>query len=154
MREHPRSGPSASASVALDLVSVLSLSLDHPSLSFGTFAAGDRPAPLPENVTVSSDNAASSPLVASRTAQLTPSDLPLALSATAAAGGTVGPGLSGGAFVPVPIAPAAAMTLGTKGTSSAAAGDTWPLRIAFASPLPLVPTGHHTATVTFTAIGH
>ena len=149
----PAPGPSASASVALDLVSVLSLSLDHPSLSFGTFAAGDRPAPLPENVTVSSNNAAGYSLVASRTA-FTPSDLPLALSATAAAGGTVGPGLSGGAFVPVPIAPAAAMTVGTKGTASAAAGDTWPLRIAFASPLPLVPTGHHTATVTFTAIGH
>src|SRR5438552_5427171 len=43
----PAPGP-GSVNVDLDVASVLSVSLDRPTLSFGTFASGDRPGPLPE----------------------------------------------------------------------------------------------------------
>jgi uncharacterized protein len=147
----PVTGPSASASVDLNIGSVLSVSLDRPALSFGTFAAGDRPAALPEHVTVSSNNAAGYSLSAARTA-FTPADLPLALSATAPAGGTLGAGLSGGALASIPINPATPLSIGTKTTPSAAGGDVWSTNVGFASQLPLVPTGRYTATVTFTAL--
>ncbi len=144
-------GPSGSVSVDLDVASVLSVSLDRPALSFGTFTSGDRPGPLPERVTVSSNNTAGYSLAVARTA-FAPTDLPLALSATAPAGGVLGGPLTGGALVPIPISPAAGLTVGTKATSSAAGGDAWATNIGFSAPLPLVATGHYTATVTFTAI--
>ena len=147
----PSSGPSGSVNVDLNVASVLTVSLDHPSLSFGTFASGDRPAPLSERVTVSSNNAAGYSLAVARTA-FAPTDLPLALSATAPAGGTLGAGFTGGALVPIPIAPATALTIGTKSTASAAGGDVWATNIGFSAPLPLVATGRYSATVTFTAV--
>src|SRR3954466_7753603 len=115
----PSSGPNGSVNVALDVASVLTVSLDRPSLSFGTFTSGDRPAPLPERVTVSSNNPSGYSLAVGRTA-FVPTDLPLALSATAPAGGTLGGGLSGGALAPIPIAPATGLTVGTRSAPSAA----------------------------------
>jgi hypothetical protein len=147
----PSPGTTGSVNVDLDVASVLSVSLDRPSLSFGTFTFGDRPAPLPERVTVSSNNTAGYSLVVARTA-FAPTDLPLALSATAPAGGVLGGALTGGALVPIPISPATGLTVGTKAASSAAGGDAWATTIGFSSPLPLVATGRYTATVTFTAI--
>jgi Lamin Tail Domain len=147
----PSPGPTGSVNVALDVASVLSVSLDRPSLSFGTFTSGDRPAPLPERVTVSSNNTAGYSLVVARSA-FAPTDLPLALSATAPAGGAVGGALTGGALVPIPVSPATGLTVGTKSASSAAGGDVWATNIGFSSTLPLVATGHYTATVTFTAV--
>jgi lamin tail-like protein len=147
----PPVGPSGSVNVDLNVASVLTVSLDRPSLSFGTFTAGDKPAPLPERVTVSSNNTAGYSLVVARTA-FAPTDLPLALSATAPAGGTLGGALTGGALVPIPIAPATALTVGTKAAPSAAGGDVWATSIGFASPLPLAATGRYTSSVTFTAI--
>ena len=147
----PSSGPSGSVNVALDVASVLTMSLDRPSLSFGTFTSGDRPAPLPERVTVSSNNTAGYSLVVARTT-FAPTDLPLALSATAPAGGTLGGALGGGALVPIPIAPATGLTVGTKSAASAADGDVWATNIGFSAPLPLVATGRYSATVTFTAV--
>jgi hypothetical protein len=144
-------GPAGSVNVDLDIASVLSVSLDRPSLAFGTFTAGDKPTPLPERVAVASNNAAGYSLVVARTA-FAPTDLPLALSATAPAGGALGGGLTGGALVPIPITPATALTIGTKATPSAAGGDVWATNIGFSSPLPLVATGRYTASVTFTAI--
>jgi Lamin Tail Domain len=144
-------GPSGSVNVDLDVASVLSVSLDRPSLSFGTFTSGDRPGPLPERVTVSSNNATGYSLVVARTA-FAPTDLPLALSTTAPAGGVLGGALSGGALVPIPVTPATGLTVGTKATSSAAGGDVWATSLGFSSPLPLVATGHYAATVTFTAV--
>jgi Lamin Tail Domain len=145
----PAPGTGGSVNVTLDVGSVLSVSVDRPSLSFGSFAVGDRPSPLAERVTVSSNNAAGYSLAVARTA-FSPQDLPLALSATAPAGGTLGSGL--GALVPIPISPAAALTVGTKATPSAAGGDVWPTNIGFSAPLPLVATGRYTATVTFTVL--
>ena len=46
----PSPGPTGSVSVDLDVASVLSVALDRPALSFGTFTSGDRPGPLPERV--------------------------------------------------------------------------------------------------------
>jgi Lamin Tail Domain len=147
----PAPGPGGSVNVDLDVASVLSVSLDRPSLSFGTFASGDRPAPLPERVTVSSNNASGYSLAVARRA-FAPTDLPLALSATAPAGGVLGTGLSGGALVAIPVSPATALTVGTKASSSSAGGDVWATNIGFSAPLPLGPTGRYTATVTFTAV--
>jgi hypothetical protein len=126
------------------------VSVDRPSLSFGTFTAGDRPQPLSERVTVSSNNTAGYSLLVARSV-FAPADLPLALSATAPAGAELGAALGGGALVPIPITPAAALTVGTKAAPSAASGDVWPTSIGFSAPLPLVSTGRYTATVTFTA---
>jgi lamin tail-like protein len=147
----PPPGASASVHVDLDVASVLSVSLDRASLSFGTAAAGSTPTPLPENVTVSSNNGAGYSLGVSRTA-FSPRDLPLALGATAPTGATLASSLAGGALVAIPIPPAAALTIGTKDGPSAEAGDVWPAKIGFSSPLPIVPTGRYTATVTFTAV--
>jgi lamin tail-like protein len=147
----PPAGPSGSVNVDLNVASVLSVALDRPSLSFGTFTSGDKPQPLPERATVSSNNTAGYSLVVARTA-FAPTDLPLALSATAPAGGTLGGGLTGGALVPIPISPATALTVGTKPAPSAAGGDAWATNIGFSSPLPLVATGRYVASVTFTAI--
>ncbi|CAN5149658.1 hypothetical protein BH18ACT12_BH18ACT12_09730 [soil metagenome] len=147
----PSPGPSGSVNVDLEVASVLSVSLDRHSLSFGTFTFGDRPEPLPERVTVSSNNTAGYTLVVARTA-FAPTDLPLALSATAPTGGALGDALTGGALVPIPITPAAGLTVGTKTASSAAGGDVWATNIGFSSPLPLVATGRYSATVTFTAL--
>jgi hypothetical protein len=147
----PSSGASGPARIDVDVGSVLAVSLDRPSLSFGTAAAGTTPAPLPENVTVSSNNAAGYSLSVSRTA-FSPHDLPLAVGATAPAGATLAPPLVGGALAPIPVAPAAALSLGTKDTASTGAGDAWATRIGFSAPIPLVASGRYSATVTYTVI--
>ena len=147
----PSPGPGGSANVALEVDSVLSLSLDQPSLNFGTFTFGDTPEPLPERVTVSSNNAGGYSLAVRRTA-FVPSDLRLALSATAPPGGALGDAVSSSTLARIPITPAPALTVGTKAAPTAAGGDVWATRIGFSSPLPLLATGHYTATVTFTAV--
>ena len=145
------SGANGSAHVDVDVGSVLSVSLDRPALSFGTTAAGATPAPLPENVTVSSNNATGYLLTIARTA-FSPHDLPLAVGAAAPAGATLAPPLAGGALVPIPMAPAAALSVGTKDTASAGPGDLWATRIGFSAPIPLVASGRYSATVTYTVI--
>jgi hypothetical protein len=147
----PPPGPTGAVHVDLDVASVLSISLDRSSLSFGTTAAGATPTPLPENVTVSSNNATGYSLGVARTA-FTPRDLPLAIGATAPTGASLAPPLAGGALVSIPVQPAAALTIGTKDSPTAGTGDVWPARLGFASAVPLVPTGRYSATVTFTAV--
>jgi|RhiMetdeSRZDD1v2_1073273.scaffolds.fasta_scaffold02432_2 hypothetical protein len=147
----PAPGPGGAVHVDVDVASALSLSLDRPSLSFGTTAAGATPAPIAENVTVSSNNTTGYSLAVTRTA-FAPRDLPLAIGATAPAGASLGPALAGGALVPIPVQPAPALTLGTRDSPSAGTGDTWPTRLGFSAALPSVPTGRYSATVTFTAI--
>lgn len=147
--EAPGSG--GSVGIDLDVASVLSASVDRSALSFGTFASGELPAPLPEHVTVSSNNATGYSLVTARTA-FAPADLPLALSATAPPGAALGNALVGGALAAIPVAPGTALTIGTRATPTPPGGDVWATNIGFASPLPLVATGHYSATVTFTAL--
>jgi hypothetical protein len=146
----PPPGASGSVRVDLDVASILEVSLDPGSLSFGTAAAGDIPEPRPENVTVSSNNAAGYSLGVARTA-FAPRDLPLAIAATAPVGAKLGGGIGSG-LTPIPITPAPALVVGTKDGPSADTGDLWATRLGFSSPLPLVSTGRYAATVTFTVV--
>ena len=143
---------SASAGVDVDIQSALSIALERQNISFGNASAGDSPAAVSERVTISSNNAAGYALSVHRSA-FTPADLPLGMTATAPAGGTIGPQLAGGAKAAIPIAPAPDLLVGTTAARSASGGDVWPTNVSFTSPLPVVPAGHYTATVTYTVIG-
>ncbi len=146
-------GPSATqtAAVEVQVEAALSLSLEKATLNFGTTTAGAAPAPVSERVTVLSNHAAGYALTVHRTA-FAPADLPLALQATAPAGGTLGSALAGGALAPVPIGPSV-LTIGQTSGISAPSGDVWPTNVGFAPPFPTVAPGRYTATITFTVIG-
>jgi uncharacterized protein len=145
-------GVSQGASVAVDLQSVLSLSLAKTTLSFGTAAAGQTPASVGETVTVTSTGTNGYSLSVHRTA-FSPADLPLGIGSTAPTGGQLNPVLGGGALAAMPITPAADLLIGTTSAPSAGSGDQWPTSIGFVSPLPVVPAGHYTSTITYTVIG-
>jgi Lamin Tail Domain len=148
----PPAGTSQAAGVDVDVQPVLSLSLERPTISFGSAFSGDTPAPISERVTVVSNNAAGYALAVHRTV-FTPADLPLGLASTAPAGGTLGASLAGGARAAIPIAPAADLLIGTTSARAAAGGDAWPTTVGFTGPLPSVAPGHYSATVTYTLIG-
>ena len=99
-----------------------------------------------------SNNAAGYSVTVHRTA-FQPADLPLGVAGTAPTGGQIGPALAGGAMAAIPIPPAADLLVGTTAARSASGGDLWDTRLGFVSPLPVVPAGRYTATVTFTVIG-
>ena len=128
------------ASVDVDLQQVLSIALERSSISFGNTVSGATPAPISDHVTVVSTDTAGYALTVHRSA-FVPSDLPLGLS------------VSGGAIVPIPVAPAADLLIGGASARSAAAGDVWPTSVGFSAPLPVAAPGHYTATLTFTVIG-
>jgi hypothetical protein len=147
----PSGSATAAASVDLDVASVVSISLDHPTLSFGTAVAGETPAALLEHVTVVSNDTAGYALSVHRSS-FTPTDLPLGMTAAAPTGATVGPALAGGATAPIPLASAADLAVGASPARSAAAGDVWSTNIGFTSALPVLAAGHYASTVTFTVI--
>jgi hypothetical protein len=136
----PPNGPSGSAGVDVDIQPMLSIALDHPTLSFPAAVPGTTPDPLPEHVTVTSNDPTGYTLSVHRTA-FSPHDLPLGI------------GVGGGALAAVPIAPAPDLSLATTSGPSAGGGDTVATSVGFVSPLPVVPAGHYTATLTFTVIG-
>ena len=136
----PPNGASASAGVDVDIQPVLSIALDHPTLSFPAAVPGTIPNPQPEDVTVTSNDASGYTLSVHRTA-FTPHDLPLGI------------GVGAGILAAVPIAPAADLALATASGPSAAGGDIVATSVGFVSPLPVVAAGHYTATLTFTVIG-
>jgi Lamin Tail Domain len=136
----PPNGSSGSAGVDVDIQPVLSIALDHPTLSFPGAVPGTTPTPQPEHVTVTSNDASGYTLGVHRTA-FSPHDLPLGI------------GVGAGALVAVPIAPAPDLSLASSSGPSAAGGDTVGTSVGFVSPLPVVPAGHYTATLTFTVIG-
>ena len=138
--EPPPSGTNASAGVDVDLQPVLSIALDHPTLSFPAAVPGTTPAPLPEKVTVTSNDPSGYTLTVHRTA-FSPHDLPLG----------IGVGDSG--LAAVPIAPAPDLLLATTSAASADGGDAVATSVGFVSPLPVAATGHYSATLTFTVIG-
>ena len=135
----PTTGP-GDAAVNVDVQPVISIALDHATLSFPGAVPGTIPTPLPEQVTVTSNDAAGYSLGVHRTA-FVPADLPLGI------------GVGSAALAPVPVAPLADLLLGTASGPSAAGGDLWQTSVGFVSPLPVVPAGHYTATLTFTVIG-
>jgi Lamin Tail Domain len=136
----PPNGTSGSAGVDVDIQPVLSIALDHPTLSFPAAVPGTTPDPLPEHVTVTSNDASGYTLTVHRTA-FSPHDLPLGI------------GVGAGALVAVPIAPAPDLSLATASGPSGSGGDTVATSVGFVSPLPAVAAGHYTATLTFTVIG-
>jgi hypothetical protein len=148
----PPGSASETATVDIDIVPALSIALERSSLGFGNAAAGETPAPLPQRVTVTSNDESGYALTVHRSAFL-PADLPLGLTASAPSGGQLGGPLAGGAMAPIPIAPAADLLVGTTAAPSAPAGDAWATSVGFVSPLPNVAAGRYTATVTFTVIG-
>ena len=136
----PPPGTTASAGVDVDVQPVLSIALDHPTLSFPTAVPGTTPSPQPEHVTVTSNDPSGYTLSVHRTA-FSPHDLPLGI------------GVGSGGLVAVPVAPASDLLLATASGASASGGDIWATSVGFVSPLPVVPSGHYTATLTFTVIG-
>lgn len=148
----PSPGVSQAASVDIDIQPVLSIALERQSVSFGNATSGDTPGPVSERVTVASNNAAGYALTVHRSGFI-PADLPLGLSASAPAGGQLGPQLVGGAMAAIPVAPAADLLVGTTTARSAQAGDVWATYLGFVLPLPVVAPGRYTATTTFTVIG-
>jgi uncharacterized protein len=136
----PPNGASGSAGVDVDVQPVLSLTLDHPTLSFPAAVPGTTPSPLPEHVTVTSNDPSGYTLGVHRTS-FSPLDLPLGI------------GVGAGSLTAVPIAPAADLSLAGASGPSGSGGDPIATNVGFVSPLPVVPAGHYTATLTFTVIG-
>ncbi|HEY3462104.1 MAG TPA: hypothetical protein VGK62_01460, partial [Gaiellaceae bacterium] len=91
-------------------------------------------------VTVTSNDSGGYTLTAHRNA-FSPHDLPLGI------------GVGAGGLVSVPIAPAPDLQLATTSGPSSGSGDVISTSVGFVSPLPVVPAGHYTATLTFTVIG-
>jgi hypothetical protein len=133
-------GSPGDAAVNVDIQSLLSIALDHATLSFPAAVPGTTPAPLAEHVTVTSNDASGYTLSVHRTV-FAPHDLPLGI------------GVGGGSLAAVPISPAPDLLIATASGPSAAAGDVWNTSVGFVSPLPVVSAGHYTATLTFTVIG-
>ena len=138
------------AGVVLTVQSSISLTLERPSVSFGTLAVGDRPAAVSERVTVVSTDTAGYGLSVHRTA-FTPADLPLGISASAPASAQLSAPFAGGALLALPTA--SDLLLGTTATRSAPAGDVWSTSLALTAPLPAVAPGQYSATVVYTVVG-
>jgi Lamin Tail Domain len=142
----------AGATVDLDVQSMVSIALDHPTLSFNSASVGTTPAALPERVTVLSNDAAGYVLTVHRSS-FTPADLPLGLAAAPATGRVIGPSLAGGATAQIPVPPASDLQIGSASAQSAVAGDVWPTSVGFTAPLPVLAAGHYATSITFTVIG-
>jgi hypothetical protein len=133
-------GGNGTGTVDVDVQPVLSVALDHASLSFPDAVPGTTPAPVSEHVTVTSNDSSGYTLTVHRTA-FTPHDLPLGI------------GVGSGALSAIPVSPAADLLLASASGPSADAGDDWATSIGFVSPIPNVPSGRYTATLTFTVVG-
>jgi hypothetical protein len=126
--------------VDVDVQPLLSIALDHSTLSFPAAVPGTTPDPLSEHATVTSNDVSGYTLTVHRTA-FSPHDLPLGI------------GVGSGALAAVPIAPAPDLSIASTNGPSASGGDVVATNVGFVSPLPAVPAGHYTATLTFTVIG-
>src|SRR5206468_7063716 len=93
-------GTAGGGTVGVDLQPMISVAVDHNTLDFGSVMPGTTPAPLPEDVTVTSTDSSGYTLTVDRSA-FTPHDLPL------------GVGVGSNALAAVPIAPDPGLLLGT-----------------------------------------
>ena len=132
-------GTGGGGTVGVDLQPMISVAVSHSTLDFGSVMPGTTPAPLAEDVTVTSTDSSGYTLMVDRSA-FTPQDLPLGI------------GVGSNALAAVPIAPTPGLLLGTTSSVSATAGDVWATNVGFVSPLPPLPSGHYTATLTYTVI--
>ena len=132
-------GTGGGGTVGVDLQPVISVAVDHDTLDFGSVMPGTTPDPLVEHVTVTSSDSSGYSLTVDRSA-FTPHDLPLGI------------GVGSAALAAVPIAPDPDLLLGTAPGASATSGDVWTTNVGFVSPLPALPSGHYTATITYTVI--
>jgi hypothetical protein len=132
-------GTGGGGTVGVDLAPVISVAVDHDTLDFGSVMPGTTPDPLVEHVTVTSSDSSGYSLMVDRSS-FTPHDLPLGI------------GVGSAALAAVPIAPDPDLLLGATSSVSAAAGDVWTTNVGFVSPLPPLPSGHYTATITYTVI--
>ncbi len=132
-------GTQGGGTVGVDLQPVISLAVDHDTLNFGSVMPGTTPDPLVEHVTVTSTDSSGYTLTVDRTA-FTPHDLPLGI------------GVGSSALAAVPVAPDPDLLLATANGVSATDGDVWTTNVGFVSPLPALPSGHYTATLTYTVI--
>jgi hypothetical protein len=132
-------GTGGGGTVGVDLAPVISVALDHDTLDFGSVMPGTTPAPITEHVTVTSTNSTGYSLTVDRSA-FTPHDLPLGI------------GVGSAALAAVPITPDPDLLLGSTSGVSATSGDVWTTNVGFVSPLPALPSGHYTATLTYTVI--
>lgn len=148
----PTGGVPADAAVQVEVQPALSISLERSSIDFGRTTPGVAPAAVSERVTIVSNNAAGYALAVGRT-PFSPADLPLALQASAPAGGQLASAFAGGAFVGIPAAPSPAISVGTTSAPSVAAGDVWSTNVGFLNPFPNAAPGRYSATLTFTVIG-
>jgi hypothetical protein len=148
----PTGGVSAGATVDVVVQPVLSIALERSGVSFGNATTGSTPAPVSEKVTVASNDTGGYSLTVHRAA-FTPADLPLGITGSAPTGGQIGGPLAGGAMASVPVAPAPDLLVGTTAAASGGTGDVWNTSLGFVSPLPSVPPGRYTTSVTFAVIG-
>ena len=133
-------GSGGAAGVDVDVQPVLSLALDHASLSFPDAVPGTIPSPGAEQVDVTSNDSNGYALGVDRTA-FAPADLPLGIGVGGAAP-RGRPGRSG----PRPRARDGERP-------ERAGGDAVDDERRLRPPLPAVPSGHYSATLTFTVIG-
>ena len=137
----PANGASGSAGVDVDIQPVLSLALDHPTLSFPAAVPGTTPDPAPG--ARHGDEQRSERLHAQRP----PHGLHAARPAARHRRGKREPGRG------ADRARRRTCSLATASGPSADGGDVVATSVGFVSPLPVVPAGHYTATLTFTVIG-
>jgi len=137
----PAGAATGSAGVDVDVQSLLSLALERPSISFGQVFPGQTPPSVSERLTVVSTDAAGYLVTVHRSA-FAPADLPLGIAAAATQ-----------PLVALPVAPAADLMLASATRATSASGDLIPAVVGFTAPLPSLPPGRYTATVTFTVIG-
>ena len=97
-------GVGGDAAVDVDVQPVLSITLDHATLSFAGAVPGTTPAPLAEQATVTSNDPSGYTLGVRRTA-FTPADLPLGIGVTLPAGASAGGAPTDGSLAPVPSRP-------------------------------------------------
>jgi hypothetical protein len=128
LRDAPAQGSSGSAGVDVDIQPVLSIALDHPTLSFPAAVPGTTPDPLPEHVTVTSNDASGYTLSVHRTA-FAPHDLPLGI------------GVGAGALVAVPIAPAPDLPWPRRAARAEAGATRWRRASASSRRCPSVAAG-------------